>query len=141
MRVHKALLLAAVLCAIAVAGGVAAVTHADTGAAGLQVEQRNVPPGMATAPAAISAANTGYGVCNTGPGVACAVDYIMSKGTATATAYALGGGLERSLRQTCDSATCGKGAIAIPTPNVTVNYWSVTGPNISVICAGPTWLC
>lgn len=97
----------------------------------------------ATAPATISPDNTGFGLCNTGPGQECDVEYLMTKGTATATAYGFGpsGGITSTVRQTCDSSTCTKKARAYPSPNVTVNYWQVSGPNITVICSGPTWLC
>jgi len=46
-----------------------------------------------------------------------------------------------SVRQTCLTSTCTKSAIATPSPTVTVNFWLVSGPSISVICSGPTWLC
>ena len=112
MRIRKSLLLAAVVCATVVTGALAST----------------------------AAAGTAYGACGTPPGVPCKVVYLQSRGISNATAYA-SGGLTDSKRQTCLSATCTKAAIAYPSPNVTVSFWIVDGPNVVVICSGPTWLC
>ena len=99
---------------------------------------------VAGARATVAHANTDYGPCNTGPGVQCKVVYLMSTGTAKAIAYGFGPNgavISNTVTQTCSSATCTKSAIATPSPGVTVNYWQVTGPNISIICSGPWWAC
>jgi len=141
MRIHKALPLAAVLCAIAIAAALAVVAGAATGPPAINDAATSVQPATATA---LAPANQGVGFCGTLPGEKCAVDWLMSKGTATATAYGSSpeGPVDGNpVRETCSSSTCTKRAVASPSPDVTVEDWIVTGPNISVICAGPTWLC
>jgi hypothetical protein len=147
MRIHKAFPLAAVLSAIAIAASLAVVAGAATDPHAINDAATNVPPATATALApanTLALANQGVGFCGTGPGEKCAVDWLMSKGTATATAYGSSpeGPVDGNpVRETCSSSTCTKRAVASPSPDVTVEDWIVTGPNISVICAGPTWLC
>ena len=139
---RKSLLPAAVSCAIVVTGGLT-TAHA-TAAPAVHAQPTPVSPVAATALANISAANTGYGPCNTGPGVQCKVVYIMSTGTSSAIAYAYGPNgpvTSNPVVQSCGASTCTKAATATPSPGVTVNYWQVTGPNISVICSGPVWYC
>jgi hypothetical protein len=90
----------------------------------------------------LRAANQDVGFCGTGAGVKCAVDWIMSRGTATAYGSSPYGPVNGNpVSETCSSATCTKRATATPTPEATVEDWIVTGPNISIICAGPTWEC
>jgi hypothetical protein len=147
MRIHKALPLAAVLCAIAIAAVLAVVAGAATGPPAINDALTNLPPATAgaLAPAnTLAPANEGVGFCGTGVGEQCAVEWIMSKGTATATSYGSGpeGPVDGNPAETtCSSSTCTKRAVATPPPDVIVEDWIVTGPNISVICAGPTWEC
>jgi len=132
---------------IAIAAALAVVAGAATGPPAINDAATNVQPATAPplAPAnTLAPANQGVGFCNTGPGEQCAVDWLMTRGTATATAYGTSpeGPVDGNpVEETCSSSTCTKRAVATPSPDVTVEDWIVTGPNISVICAGPTWLC
>lgn len=120
------------------------VTHKTTA---INDAAANVQAATATALAPankLAPANQGVGFCNTGPGVQCRVEWIMSRGTATATSYGsspYGPVNGNPVSVTCSSSSCTERALATPSPDVTVEDWIVTGPNISVICAGPTWYC
>ena len=140
---RKFLLPAAVACVIAVTGGLSTGAH-GAAAPAVHAQPIQVSPVAASALGTISAANTGFGLCNTGPGVQCKVVYLMSRGSSTAIAYGFhpGGPISSNpVVQNCTSSTCTKAAIVSPSPTVTMNYWQVTGNNISVICSGPVWLC
>jgi hypothetical protein len=94
MRIRKALPLAAVLCVIAIAAALAVVAGAATGPPAINDAATSVQPATATplAPAnTLTPANQGVGFCGTGPGEQCAVEWLMTRGTATAYGSAPGG--------------------------------------------------
>ena len=89
-------------------------------------------------------ANSDEAFCDTGPGQTCIVEWIMSKGQATAIAYGTSpdGPIQSNpVLKNCSASTCTESAEVTVTPGATALYWVVTGPNISIICAGPAWAC
>ncbi len=84
-----------------------------------------------------SPANTDTGVCITGPGEACEVEYLMKRGIAKVTFF-FSDGTTASKSQTCYSSACTKAAIGYPNePWREALTVDVTGPTISIIYVGP----
>lgn len=94
--------------------------------------------------ASTAQANSDWAPCDTGPGQTCIVEWLMSKGQATAIAYGTSpdGPIESNPTVVkCTQASCFEGAEVSMTPGATATSWVVTGPNISIICSGPSWAC